>query len=177
MNATTARSVTGASTRQRLGFAICPGSKPDLREGPVDAPNSAERVGRDEARKMPERKCPSRTNFVDRQGKVYRGRTPAAIWGSAFPELPRFAAFHCVGPEVSDLGLVCAYPLPRAHSFLGEDRCPRGLRQAIGPEPHPGLSPVALQGPSAALPEPPIAAPRLPRRCRRNVRRDGPPHW
>ena len=66
--------------------------------------------------------------FVDRQEMCTVKEPPQRSGASAFPELLRFAAFHCVGLRRHPTSDWCAhFPLPRAHSFLGRGRCPRRL--------------------------------------------------
>ena len=95
-------------------------------------------------------------DFVDRQEMCTVKRAPAAIWASAFPELLRFAAFHCVGLRRHPTSDWCAhFPLPRAHSFLGRGRCPRRL--TAGDWPGAASGPFACRangGRRGRIPEP-----------------------
>ena len=118
-------------------------------------------------------------NFVDQQEMCTVKEPPQRSEASVFPELLRFAAFHCVGFRGYPTSEWCAhFPpppgalIPRARSMPPETDGRRSARSRIR-----AFRLSRYRGPGAALPEPPIAASLFPRRCLRNVRRSGPPHW
>ena len=105
---------------------------------------------------------------------------PQRSGASVFSELLRIRPTHCGVPEVST-SVWRAHSPPLAHSFTSEVEAPGTDGRRLARTPHPGLSPVALQGPGAALPNP-IAASPSPRAARATLEgaglpigRDSPP--
>lgn len=93
-------------------------------------------------------------NFVDQQEMCTVKEPPQRSGASAFPELLRFAAFHCVGFRRHPTSDWCAhFPLPRAHSFLGRDRCPRRL--TAGDRPGAASGPFACRATGGRVPHSP----------------------